>query len=138
MMANLNLQLPDGPQHQTVYEHNLRLHNRLWDNLSSLATKNRSKDTSLHILYHNVKSLYKKFHYYESLNLTSCIDIFSVSETWLKPELPDQMISLLGFNLVRCDRKSVTKTRGGGATLYINFSYSFTELSQPQSTQTIM
>ena len=132
MMANLNLQLPDGPQHQTVYEHNLRLHNRLWDNLSSLATKNRSKDTSLHILHHNVKSLYKKFHYYESLNLTNCIDIFSVSETWLKPELPDQMISLLGFNLVRCDRKSATKTRGGGAALYINSNYSFTELSQPR------
>ena len=92
MMANLNLQLHDIPHQQTLHDFNLslRLHNRLWDNISSLATKSRSKDTSIHILHHNVKSLYKKIHYYESLNLANCTDIFSVSETWLKPEIHDQ------------------------------------------------
>jgi hypothetical protein len=96
-MGNLNLQLPDRPQHQT-----------------------------------NVKSLYKTIHYYESLNLANCTDIFSVSETWLKPELPVQMISLLGFNLLRCDRKSATKTRGGGAAIYVNSKFNLTKLSQQQ------
>ena len=91
-MGNLNLQLPDRPQHQT-----------------------------------DIKSLYKKIHYYESLNLANCTDIFSVF-----PELPDQMISLLGFNLLRCDRKSATKTRGGGAAIYVNSKLNFTKLSQQQ------
>ena len=132
-VANLNLQLPDEPQHQTLYEYSLRLHNRLWDNMSSLATKNRSKDTSLHIFHHNLKSLYKKIHYYQSLNLAKLRRYFLCFRTWLKPQLPDQTISLLGFNLDRCDRKSATKTSGGGAALYINSYYNFTESSRPQS-----
>ena len=82
---------------------------------------------------HNVKSLTNKIYFYESLDLSNSVDIFSISETWLKPEIPDSIVELPGFNIIRCDRKSATKTRGGGAALYVNSALKFTHIKQPQS-----
>ena len=52
-------------------------------------------------------------------------------ETWLKPDMPDSLITLPQFSIVRCDRKSSTKTRGGGAALYIKSCYKFEQLYNP-------
>jgi exonuclease III len=74
-----------------------------------------------------------KLYFYESLNLSNSIDIFSISKTWLKPEIPNSIVDLPGCNIIRCDRKSTTKTRGGGAALYINNVLKFKTIQQPQS-----
>ena len=60
--------------------------------------------------------------YYESLNLFKSTDIFSVSETWLTPDIPDSLVDLPGFSIARCDSKSTTKARGGGAALFVKSS----------------
>ena len=48
--------------------------------------------------------------------------VFCVNETWLKPQIPDPLLSTNGYKLIRLDR-SVTNTqgytkRGGGLAMY--------------------
>ncbi|XP_037815951.1 uncharacterized protein LOC119612237 [Lucilia sericata] len=56
----------------------------------------------------------------------SLLDIIGVSETWFKPHLISQSLTLSGYNLVRNDRiRNTTSnnsgpTRGGGVCLYIS------------------
>lgn len=115
---------------EDVYDTSARLHNRLWNSISSLADNSTTtKNNSISILHHNVKSLQKCFSFYESLQLSNSTDIFSVSETWLKPEIPDSLVNLPDFTIIRCDRKSTTKLRGGGAALYIKSTLQFSILS---------
>ena len=69
-------------------------------------------------------------HYIEnshflSLKLHDCCDIFSVNESWLKPCIPDSLVDLAGFSIVRCDRESETKSRGGGTALYVRSNIKF-------------
>ena len=121
-------------QSRNIFEYNLDLHYRLWDNISSLANATRtSGHNTLSLLHHNVKSLMNKLYSYESLNLSNSIDIFfyfgNMVETWNSKLIVD----LSGFNIIRCDRKSTTKTRGGGAALYINNVLKFKTIQQPQS-----
>ena len=79
-------------QSRNIFEYNLDLRNRLWDNISSLANATRtSGHNTLSLLHNNVKSLMNKLYFYESLNLSNSIDIFSISETWLKPEIPNSL-----------------------------------------------
>ena len=112
MMANSN----DG---EGNYDQSLRLHNRIWIELSTITDPSwPAKDpNSISILHHNSKSLYKNLHFYESLQLYNHLDIFSISETWLKADTPDSLITLPQFSIVRCDRKSATKTLDKRASL---------------------
>ena len=110
-------------------------HNRLWNSISSLASYDYKTDCSstMRFLHHNVKSLTKKHYFYKSLNLQHSCDIFSVSETWLKPCIPNSLVSLHGFNLIRHDRDSVIKTRAGGAAIYIRSDIKYSILVKPSS-----
>ena len=102
-------------------------HNRIWNPLTSLIDSNNSVDINkLRVLHMNVKSLLKSFSFYEALNLKNSCEVFAVSETWLKPNTPDTLVELEGFNIIREDRNDATKNRGGGAALYIksNLKYS--------------
>ena len=115
-----------------TFEFTLRLHNRLWDDISSLADITRAPGhKTLNLLHHNVKSLTNKMYFYESLDLSNSVDIFSISETWLKPKTPDSIIEFPGFDIIRSDRKSATKTRCGGAALYVNSALKLTHIKQP-------
>lgn len=60
--------------------------------------------------------------------LDGSFDAMAVSETWLKPCIPDSMVSTNGYNLIRKDRittrvldgGNLTKTKsGGGICLYL-------------------
>ena len=42
--------------------------------------------------------------------------------TWLTPDIPDSLVDLPGFSIARCDSKSTTKARGGGAALFVKSS----------------
>ena len=116
---------------QIVTELNYLYHNRIWNNISSLANNNVDNMTNasnLRILHHNVKSLYRNLYFYESLNLHTSCDIFSVNESWLKPSIPDSLVSLDNFSIIRDDRKAETKSRGGGTALYIRSNLKFKTL----------
>ena len=48
--------------------------------------------------------------------------ILCFTETWLKPDIPDNLIDIAGFDTVRHDRSSSAthKSKGGGVMMYIN------------------
>ena len=68
---------------------------------------------------------------------TTDFDIFTFSESWLNSMIPNSLIHMEGYNLVRMDRtwktpaKRIVKTGGGaGAYLKNNVTYSVTEYEQ--------
>ena len=106
-------------------------HNRIFNNLDTVASTSKSSNDELSILHHNVCSLINKHSVYQSLQLHNQFDIISLNETWLQPSIPNSFIDLVGFHTVRYDRANTAKTRGGGVALFIKDSLSFTKLSQP-------
>lgn len=87
----------------------------------------------LSILHHNIRSLTCHHDAYEALQLHKYFDIISLNETWLTPAIPDSFVSLDGYSIVRHDRVSNSKCRGGGAALFINNAINFTILQKPSS-----
>ena len=81
----------------------------------------------------NVRSIFPKIdflrhHLSEELNK---MGIIGLSETWLTNQLPDDLVSIPGFNLSRLDRtwsddpvRNIPK-KGGGVGLYIKDSIEF-------------
>lgn len=55
------------------------------------------------------------------------ISFIAISETWLTDKIPDSLITMQNFCLVRLDRKE--DKRGGGALIYVNKDISYTTLS---------
>ena len=76
----------------------------------------------------NVRSIIKEMDQIKLQLLNSSIDIFTISETWLKPHLQTQLVELDGFKVYRLDR--CTKTlkkgmkRGGGLLTYVHNKHS--------------
>ena len=128
MATNSNFTLPNN-----LLDLNRITHNRLWSSIDSLTQAKKDNPENLRILHHNAKSLFKKHYFYESLNLENSCDIFSVSETWLKPSIPDTLVNLPGFNIIRNDRSSTIKTRAGGAAIYVSSDLHYSVLSQPST-----
>lgn len=104
-------------------------HNRIWNNISNLASVSQSQSCKLRLLQYNVRSLLPKVHHYQSLDLSKFCDVISANETWLKPTFPDQTVQHPGFNIVRCDRDHITKSRAGGVAVYIRDKLKFTIIS---------
>ena len=69
----------------------------------------------------NIRSIVKKIDQLRVCLQDKSIDIFSVSETWMRPHLGTQLVELQGFQAFRLDRGSnSTKKRGGGLLTYVN------------------
>ena len=78
----------------------------------------------LNIVHLNIRSLWNKFDLFKTTFWRSNVHILGISETWLTKALPDNVISLSGFNIYRRDRNYFTPTttqikKGGGICLYI-------------------
>ena len=56
------------------------------------------------------------------------IDILTVSETWLKPHLSTELVTLQGFQVFRQDRNARSKSqkRGGGLISYVSSKHAST------------
>lgn len=66
----------------------------------------------LKILLWNVRSLFPKIDSIrEFVREVNGLDLLCINESWLKPELPNSLIFIDGYVLVRNDR---TEKRGGG------------------------
>lgn len=46
------------------------------------------------------------------------------TETWLHKDIPDSLVDIEGFSLIRADRNDLSgKTRGGGTAIYVNTNW---------------
>ena len=77
---------------------------------------------SFSVAFLNVRSLLPHFTDFKNVVLKGCYDIVGLSETWLGQGVPDDIIKINGYNLIRTDRKS----RGGGVAIYIKSNLSYT------------
>ena len=73
------------------------------------------------IFYTNVRSLLGKLDELRVKIMTKNYDIIALTETWLTEDIPEQLILLQGYKLIRLDRSS--NQRGGGVLLYIKESF---------------
>ena len=82
------------------------------------------KARGLHICHLNVRSLWNKFELIKQQIINSNISVFCISESWLNPNITDEMIYIPGYSVARLDRSwsntdSVTASKGGGLCIYI-------------------
>ena len=87
------------------------------------------------IAHMNVRSLPANIHTFR-IDFDNCdIDCFSISETWLHGTIPDSVVALEGFNILRHDRQTINEEGevqgGGGLCVYLKqeFTFSTTELA---------
>lgn len=64
------------------------------------------------IVSYNLRSILPKIDSLQIMVNESKPDILNINETWLKDTIPDQLVSLEGYDLIRHDRK--TNHKGGG------------------------
>ena len=88
------------------------------------------------VVHVNVRSILKKIDQVRLHMLDSKIDVFTVSETWMRPHLDSSLISIQGYKTFRLDRgkdnsKSKNKKRGGGLLTYVRESHADASESLP-------
>ena len=91
----------------------------------------------IHITHLNIRSLWNKIDVFRQQLLNSNIDCMTLSETWLNSNVPDNIISLPGYNLYRLDRQTINqatnKTKiGGGVAIYLKQEYECDSFSLKQ------
>ena len=76
----------------------------------------------LHFMHLNVRSIIAKgkFDMLKNQIIGSNIGVVTISETWLSKKIPDSMIELKGYSMVRLDRSKSDKKRGGGLLTYVD------------------
>ena len=78
----------------------------------------------LHYVHGNIRSLFHKMSQLKQYVVNSNISCLGLSETWLTENIPNDMLYIPGYQLLRIDRKwtnlrGQTK-KGGGVCCYIN------------------
>jgi hypothetical protein len=81
---------------------------------------------SLTCFYFNARSIMNKMDELELYITQEKPDIVGITETWTYEEVQDSEICMEGYTLLRKDRVSGDKTRGGGVALYIKNEFSVT------------
>ncbi len=67
----------------------------------------------------NIRSLNRKLEEVIRILAQGDVDILCLSETWLNKFVPDSMVSINGYNMIRQDRTADSgKTVGGGVMIY--------------------
>ena len=83
---------------------------------------NSNKNSSLNILYFNVRSLIPKIDNLRILCSLYSPDVICVVESWLDSDVIDSEVSIQGYSVIRLDHSR----HGGGILIYVKclFSYS--------------
>ena len=68
------------------------------------------------MLISNIRSLAPKIDELGPIASSNHVDIICITETWLSPSIPDNLVSLPNFTLFRNDRSG---SNGGGVCVYI-------------------
>lgn len=82
--------------------------------------------TSIPFMYFNARSLSNKIVLLQNYANEIKPKVIALSETWAKPEIPDSIYALSGYNLLRDDRLN---KRGGGVMLYVDYTISISQIS---------
>ena len=72
------------------------------------------------VLSTNVRSVTNKINELHQVALLNRTDAICVTESWLKPDIPDSSVSLPNYNIFRKDRVS---TEGGGVCIFLNSKF---------------
>lgn len=70
----------------------------------------------LQIIHSNVRSLFPKIDQLRHDFINESIDILCISESWLTENIPNKLVAIDGYNLLRNDRED---RRGGGTCIFI-------------------
>ena len=83
----------------------------------------------LHYVHGNIRSIFNKFLQLKLYLLDSNISCIGLSETWLTEIIPDNMLYVPGYHLIRLDRSWHNRQgqikKGGGICCYINTNLKF-------------
>lgn len=94
-----------------------------------LLSLNDLKDVKGFIVSHvNIRSMFSKIDFLRYEMFALPVDILCIAETWLRPAIPDTMLSIPGYVLERLDRASQNegvKKTGGGLVIYIKNSINY-------------
>ncbi|XP_075158173.1 uncharacterized protein LOC142231450 [Haematobia irritans] len=74
-----------------------------------------SQHSGLHICHINAQSLYRKMDEFRHIFEGSPVDIVRISETWFDDSITDMMVSVMGYEIFRVDRKGFA----GGVAIYM-------------------
>ena len=90
------------------------------------------------VFFWNARSLYNKLDQLRIVLNDYLPHVFCISETWLKEQIPDGMVSIPDYSFVRLDRlvknpQGYTK-RGGGVIMYILNGLDYKVMEQPHFT----
>ena len=84
----------------------------------------------LHYIHGNIRSLFNKINQLKLYLVDSNISCLGLSETWLTNTIPDNMLYIPGYSLLRLDRSWLNPQgqikKGGGVCCYINTNMKFT------------
>ena len=90
------------------------------------------------LIFWNVRSMWNKLDIIKQHISSSTPQFYGLSETWLKPNIPDNLINIPGYNLLRNDRQTQhlngQNKRGGGIVIYCRNDLNFTQLTGPPFT----
>nr|CAI5838561.1 unnamed protein product [Callosobruchus analis] len=77
----------------------------------------------------NTRSIQAHFNYFRDI-FEGKYDFITVSETWLKPNIPNSVVDLNNYNLYRKDRLI---KRGGGPAVYLRSQFKGSLITLPQT-----
>jgi ribonuclease P/MRP protein subunit RPP40 len=77
---------------------------------------------SLRVMYFNAGSMLNKIEELKCVIKGNEPDIIGITETWLKDDVDDNEISIVGYQVFRQDRVSNVKKKGGGVMFYVRDS----------------
>lgn len=77
---------------------------------------------NLRVGHLNTRSVISSFVDFSNLMIENLFDVMMLTESWLTPNIPDDVINIVGYRLLRCDRNS---GRGGGVAIYISNKLNF-------------
>ena len=82
------------------------------------------KNKGIDLVHLNIRSLFckNKFDMFKQQLMNSNVNVIGISETWLKKELPSDIISIDGFNVIKNHRNWLERgktKKGGGVCIYI-------------------
>ena len=83
----------------------------------------RVEQKGFKIIYWNVRSILNKIDSISNKLSENNIAVLVITESWLKPDIPDTMICIEGYTHYRFDRKTINQKgylkRGGGIIIYL-------------------
>lgn len=83
--------------------------------------------------FQNVRSLLGNIDKYRLFFEHSRLSLIGIAETWLKPSNTNKSVELSEYTIVRSDRSSKTKKRGGGVALYVKKGLKHTVVARPKT-----